>query len=222
MSDTTTSAAPETDLLAHELTAGLAALGLSLSEEQRAQLLEYIALIDKWNQVHNLTAIRGRSNMITQHLLDSLAIQPFAQGRRLLDVGTGAGLPGIPLAIANPDLAVTLLDSSHKKIAFLQQAIGTLRLPNVVAVADRVEDFRAANLFEVIVSRAFADLAEFVVLSAHLLAPGGRFLAMKGLHPYDEIERLPAEFSVSAVHLLHVPGLDADRHLVVIQKGGRA
>ncbi|MEO7402531.1 MAG: 16S rRNA (guanine(527)-N(7))-methyltransferase RsmG, partial [Burkholderiales bacterium] len=184
---------------------------------------EYVALIDKWNQVHNLTAIRGRANMITQHLLDSLAIQPFVVGRRrLLDVGTGAGLPGIPLAIANPELAVTLLDSSRKKVAFLQQAVGLLRLTNVATTADRVEDFRASAPFEVIVSRAFADLAEFVALSAHLLAPGGRFLAMKGLHPYDEIERLPAEFSVSAVHPLHVPGLKADRHLIVIQKGGHA
>lgn len=200
-----------------DLDAGFAALGLDLSSGQRRQLDAFIDLLAKWNKVYNLTAIRDRAQMMTHHLLDSLAIVPHVIGPRILDVGSGGGLPGIPLAVACPGLAVTLLDSNRKKTAFLSQAVAELGLANVRVVAERIEAWRTDERFDAIVSRAFSDLAEFAALSAPLLAPGGRLLAMKGLHPRDEIARLPARYGVERVVQLDVPGLDAARHLVCIR-----
>lgn len=200
------------------LTAGLHALGLPSDAGTAQRLTAYLDLLEKWNRVYNLTAIRERGQMLTHHLLDSVAVVPHIRGPRVLDVGTGGGLPGIPLAIVRPELDVTLLDSNHKKTAFLNQAVAELRLANVRVAAERVEAWDTAQRFETIVSRAFADLAEFITLTERLLAPGGRFAAMKGVHPFEEIERLPAAFVAREVLKLNVPGLDAERHLVLVER----
>jgi 16S rRNA (guanine527-N7)-methyltransferase len=200
------------------LSAGLSAMRLALPGTALKQLSDYLRLIEKWNRVHNLTAVREPGQMVVLHLLDSLAVLPYlADARGLLDVGTGAGLPGIPLAIARPDLDVTLLDSSHKKAAFLEQARAELGLANVNVVCERVEQWRPGRTFDVVVSRAFSELAEFVAQSAHLVSPGGVLLAMKGVHPFDEIERLPSSHRVESVIELEVPTLDAKRHLVLLK-----
>jgi 16S rRNA (guanine527-N7)-methyltransferase len=199
------------------LAAGIAALGLALPDGAEDKLLAYLALLDKWNRVYNLTAVRDAERMVTHHLLDSLAAVPYFQGETALDVGSGGGLPGIPLAIARPDLQVTLIDSIAKKSAFLLQAKAELGLKNLQVVTGRVEDFRPEAGFDVITSRAFSDLKEFVMLTRHLLKPSGRWLAMKGLYPNEEIEQLPAGVKVSADHQLAVPGLNASRHLIVLE-----
>ncbi len=200
-----------------EFERGLQALGLTLAPEVRQRLLDYVALIQKWNRVYNLTAIREPEKMLSHHLLDSLAVVPHIHAARVLDVGSGAGLPGIPLALARPQTQVTLLDSNHKKAAFLNQAVIELRLNNVSVCAERVESWRPPLRFDAIVSRAFADLAEFVRVTLHLLAPGGVLAAMKGVYPYEEIEKLPANCIVEQVLPLAVPGLDAARHLVLMR-----
>jgi len=196
---------------------GLLALGVGLDDGQVARFERYLALLEKWNHVYNLTAIREPERMVTHHLLDSAAILPHVRGPSVLDVGSGAGLPGIPLAIASPALAVTLLDSSHKKTAFLQQAVAELALANATVVNARIESWRTDARFDTIVSRAFAELGEFVCAAACLLAPGGTIAAMKGVHPHEEIERLPAGFRVREVVRLDVPLLDAERHLVLVE-----
>jgi 16S rRNA (guanine527-N7)-methyltransferase len=155
--------------------------------------------------------------MVTHHLLDSLSILPHVRGPNVLDVGSGAGLPGIPIAIARPALRVTLLEANQKKSAFLTQAVGELRLANVTVVTERVESWHTATRFDAIVSRAFADLGEFVAAAGRLLAPRGVMAAMKGVHPYEEIERLPQGFRVREVMRLAVPGIDAERHLVLVE-----
>ena len=199
------------------LAEGLTELALSLNEQTQTRLLQYLDLLEKWNRVYNLTAIRDKDQMVSNHLLDSLVLTPFVCGLRILDVGSGAGLPGIPLALASPQLDVTLLDSNHKKAAFLRQAMAELALPNVSVVSERVESWQPEQKFDCIVSRAFAELAEFVSLAKHLLAPGGYFAAMKGLHPYEELEKLPPGWDAREVLVLKVPGLDAARHLVLIE-----
>ncbi|HBU30549.1 MAG TPA: 16S rRNA (guanine(527)-N(7))-methyltransferase RsmG [Thiobacillus sp.] len=209
-------------MVQQQLTAGVAALGLTLPDGAEAKLLAYLALLDKWNRVYNLTAVREAERMVSHHLLDSLAAVPYIQGGgtdliRVLDVGSGGGLPGIPLAIARPELQVTLIDSIAKKTAFLLQAKAELSLGNLNVVTSRVEDFRPEAGFDVITSRAFSDLKEFVTLTRHLLKPGGRWLAMKGLYPHEEIAVLPGFVKVSADHVLVVPGLDASRHLIVLE-----
>lgn len=201
---------------ADQLKRGLIALGLTLDRDTQQRLLDYIMLIEKWNRVYNLTAIREPEKMVSHHLLDSLAVAPHLHARRLLDVGSGAGLPGIPLALANPDTQVTLLDSNHKKAAFLNQAILELKLKNAAVCAERVESWQSGDKFDVIISRAFADMGEFVRITRHLLAPGGVFAAMKGLHPYEEIDKLPPDCKVRQVLPLAIPGLDGARHLVLI------
>jgi 16S rRNA (guanine527-N7)-methyltransferase len=203
---------------ASELERELAAPGLKLSDAQAATLYRYLDLLEKWNRVYNLTAIRERSRMVTHHLLDSLAVLPYLRGPRVLDVGSGAGLPGIPIAIAAPALQVTLLESNHKKSAFLIQAVGELRLANARVVTERVEAWQTEQRFDTIVSRAFAELGEFVSLAGRLLARDGMLAAMKGVHPFEEIERLPQGFRMQQVVPLHVPGLDAERHLVIVSK----
>jgi 16S rRNA (guanine527-N7)-methyltransferase len=201
---------------AHELGRAAAALGLALADVQVATLERYLDLLEKWNRVYNLTAIRERERMVTHHLLDSLAALPHVRGPRVLDVGSGAGLPGIPIAVASPSLDVTLLESSHKKSAFLTQAVAELQLANVQVVTERVESWHPEARFDTIISRAFAELGEFASLAGRLLAPQGVLAAMKGVHPFEEIERLPRAYRVQEVVRLRVPGLDAERHFVLM------
>ncbi len=207
---------------AEQLQRGLIALGLTLERDTQQRLLDYIALIEKWNRVYNLTAIREPEKMVSHHLLDSLAVAPHLHAKRLLDVGSGAGLPGIPLALANAHMHVTLLDSNHKKTAFLNQTVIELKLNNAEVCGERVESWKMQNKFDVIISRAFSDMAEFVRMTQHLLAPGGLFVAMKGLHPYEEIEKLPPDCKVRQVLPLAIPGLDGARHLVLIGREEQA
>lgn len=204
-------------MLAAELSAGLAGLGLNLTEEREAMLLGYLALLAKWNKVYNLTAIREQEKMLSQHLLDSLAVLPYLQGDGILDVGSGGGLPGMPLAIAMPEKEITLLDSNQKKTTFLKQAAIELKLANVKVVCGRVENYRTEHKFDTVISRAFSDLASFVRLASHLCAPGGVMLAMKGVFPHEEAAQLPANARIEEVIPLNVPMLEAERHLVVMR-----
>ncbi len=203
---TTLAAGPAQAELSRRLEKGAEELGLSLGRDDRGKLLQYLALLEKWNQVYNLTAIRDRGKMVGGHLLDCLAVIPYLTGPRVLDVGSGAGFPGIPFAVARPDLQIALLDSNHKKAAFLRQAVADLQLKNATVICERVEAWHAGEKFDCIISRAFA------------LAPRGIFAAMKGVHPFEEIERLPPDFRVRQVHAFAVPGLEAERHLVLIER----
>lgn len=204
--------------LAQSLATGLAELGLDLNSAQQQKLLDYVALIAKWNKVYNLTAVRDPEAMITQHLLDSLTVLPHLKDvARLIDIGTGAGLPGIPLAIARPELKITLLDSIHKKTTFLRQACLELGLTNVEIVCERVEHYQASVGYEAVISRAFSDLGEFARLTAHLLAKGGKLYAMKGIYPHEELGKLPQKIKLQEVIPLTVPGMDANRHLVILR-----
>jgi 16S rRNA (guanine527-N7)-methyltransferase len=203
--------------LRSQLDAGLDALGLPLTASQRTALIAYIALVAKWNRVFNLTAVRDIAEMVPRHLLDSLAIRPYVEGEALLDAGTGAGLPGIPLAIACPDLAMTLLDANAKRTRFLIQAIAELGLTEVQVVTARLEDYRPVGSFGTVVSRALSDIPQFVRLAAPLLAPAGRILAMKGRRPSDELKGLDPTLWRITVHPLSVPGLGAQRHVVVLE-----
>jgi 16S rRNA (guanine527-N7)-methyltransferase len=215
---TTLVAGPTQAELDRRLENGAAEIGLPLGRGERSKLLQYLALLEKWNQIYNLTAIRDREKMVSGHLLDCLAIVPHVAGARVLDAGSGAGFPGIPVAVAKPDIEVVLLDSNHKKAAFLRQAVSELRLKNASVICERVESWQAAEKFDCIVSRAFADIAEFIALTRHLLAPGGVLAAMKGVYPFEEIERLPPDFRLRQVHAFAVPGLRAERHLVLIER----
>jgi 16S rRNA (guanine527-N7)-methyltransferase len=205
--------------LSDRLNAGLVAMRLALPDTARDRLVRYVELIDKWNHTYNLTAVRDPADMIAHHVLDSLSVSPHvASLETLIDVGTGAGLPGIPLAIARPALRVALLDSNQKKAAFLRQAVIELRLENAVVVGERVEAYRPDIPYDAVVARAFADLADFLKACAHLCAPGGSFLAMKGLFPYEETARIPEGFTLVQVTPLDVPGLEASRHLVTVTR----
>ncbi len=203
------------------LAEGLAHLQLVLPPETQQKLLDYLALVQKWNQVYNLTAVRDAGKMLTHHLLDSLAVvSHVANAKSILDVGSGAGLPGIPLALALPDAHVTLLDSNQKKAAFLHQAVIELKLQNAVAVCERVEKYQLKQTVSVVVSRAFSDLPTFVEHAGRFVAPGGTLLAMKGVLPSEEIAQLSSNehgFKLSGVTPLHVPGLAAERHLVFLK-----
>lgn len=198
------------------LSQALIALGLEADAGQRSALLAYLDLLGKWNRTYNLTAIDDPERMFTHHLLDSLAIAPHLDGGDLLDVGSGAGLPGIPLAILFPDLRVTTLDASQKKCSFMQQAAIELNLANLAVVHGRVEAYRPPAGFSRIVSRAFAELNDFVGGSRHLLGEGGCWLAMKGLFPREEILRLKGARVLKEIPLC-VPGLDAERHLIIME-----
>ena len=200
------------------LAEGLGALAFDIPASAQQHLLDYIALLEKWNRVYNLTAIRTREQMIHEHLLDSLAVAPHIPAGSLLDLGSGGGLPGIPLRIARPDLTVTLLEASGKKCAFLRQATIELALADVNVVCQRVEAYRPAVGFDSVIARAFADLATIAQLGMRLVAPHGRLFAMKGVEPVDELARLGAIATVQAVIRLDVPGLRAQRHLVVMTK----
>lgn len=205
------------DTLRPQLAAGLEALGLPAA--LAAPLLGYLALLARWNATYNLTAIRDPRDMVAKHLLDSLAMQPFVRGlRTLADLGTGPGLPGIPLAIATPALQVTLVESNGKKARFLREAARQLGLGNVQVAESRIEAFRPGTHFDAITARALATLPLILELGGHLPGPAGRLLAMKGVVPDEEIATLPAGWRLAAVHPLRVPGLDAERHLVEVAR----
>ena len=203
--------------LAAALTQGVQALGASLPAGAEDRLLAFLALIEKWNRVYNLTAVRKASDMLPQHLLDSLSVVPHLSGVRVLDVGSGAGLPGIPMAIARPQSQVTLLDANHKKAAFLRQAVIELALDNVEVVCERVERWRPPAMFHVVISRAFSDLGQFLELAGRLCLRDGALAAMKGVYPHEELGQLPAGFRMCHVIALKVPGVSAQRHLVVVR-----
>ncbi|CAD6544258.1 Ribosomal RNA small subunit methyltransferase G [Paraburkholderia kirstenboschensis] len=211
------------EALSQLLAEGVLELGLELSDAQLGKLLDYVALLAKWNAVYNLTAIRDPRQMLIQHILDSLSIVPHLAQRNpstVLDVGSGGGLPGIVLAIVRPDWGVTVNDIVHKKTAFQAQAKAEFGLTNLSVVTGRVETLRpgaeVSAKFDVIVSRAFAELADFVTLARHLVAERGAIMAMKGVRPDGEIERLPAGADVKQIVRLDVPFLDAERHLVTV------
>jgi 16S rRNA (guanine527-N7)-methyltransferase len=212
---------------------GLDALGVAMPCAARDKLTEYLDLLAKWNATFNLTAIRERNQMVSHHLLDSLSVARYIKPGRLLDVGAGGGLPGVVLAIwaeaCLPGLAVTVLDANHKKAAFLRQAQIALKLDNLDVCGERVEAWKPPQLFDQIISRAFSDLYEFFHLTRELAAPataampaGACWLAMKGIHPHEEIAHLPSECLLEQVHRLKVPGLDAERHLVVLRAARNA
>ena len=196
------------------LISGAQQLGIELSHAQAAQMLRVLDELDDWNQRMNLTAIRERGAQITKHLLDSLSIQPYLRGTRVVDVGTGAGFPGLPLAIVNPERQFLLLDSTAKKLKFIDHVAQTLGLGNVRTVHTRAEDYRTEERFDIVVSRAVGPVVRFMNWSSHLCVGGGRLLAMKGRYPHDELEKLPNGWKLAAVHRLGVPGLDEERHLV--------
>jgi 16S rRNA (guanine527-N7)-methyltransferase len=205
--------------LAEVLEQGVAQLALPLSSAQQEQLLDYLALLNKWNSVYNLTSVRDPMQMMTLHLLDTLAAVPAFEGaQNVLDVGAGGGLPGVVLAIARPDMRVSMIDTVHKKTAFLTQVKAELGLANVTVYTKKVQELEVKQPFDVITSRAFADLSDFVNWSGHLLADGGRFIALKGTAPADERERLPEPWTVNDLQPLRVPGLEAERHLVFISR----
>jgi 16S rRNA (guanine527-N7)-methyltransferase len=198
------------------LSNGIATLGLHLDDSAIERLLAYRALLERWNGAYNLTAVRDPTQMVVRHLLDSLAVLPYVRGTSLADLGTGAGLPGIPLAIAAPQRQVLLVDSNGKKVRFLREAIRTLQLANVSAVQSRVEAVRGT--FDCITARAFASLGDMLGLGGHLLAADGIWLAMKGRATDEELTGVPPAFRVVATHALAVPGLDAERHLLVLAR----
>ena len=198
------------------LSAGLTALELEGSAAQQQKLLDYVALRAKWNRVYNLTAVRDPAEMVTRHVLDSLVVLPYLRGARVLDVGTGGGLPGIPLAIMSPQREFVLLDSNSKKTRFVQQAIAELALPNVNVVHARVEQYRPERPFDVVISRAFATVADMLAGAGRHCAVDGMILAMKGADPTAELQDIDPDYRVQQVIALTVPGLDEARHLVCL------
>jgi 16S rRNA (guanine527-N7)-methyltransferase len=215
--------------LAEALDQGLEALGLPLAPDARVALLGYVGLLAKWNRTYNLTAIREPARMVTHHVIDSLAVlghlDDLLRGidrPRILDVGSGAGLPGIPLAVARPDWDVAMLEPVHKKSTFITQALAELGIANARAVAQRVEDYRTPEPAAIAISRAFSDLASFAECAARHVAQPGVLVAMKGVHPDEELRELPDAFEVVAVAPLAVPGVDAARHVVVMRSKAAA
>ncbi|MBV2132318.1 16S rRNA (guanine(527)-N(7))-methyltransferase RsmG [Pseudomonas sp. MAP12] len=205
---------------AAELARGAAQLGVELSALQQEQLLAYLALLIKWNQAYNLTAVRNPDEMVSRHLLDSLSLVPFVReaGDNWLDVGSGGGMPGIPLAILFPERRFTTLDSNGKKSRFQTQVKLELRLANLEVVHSRVENFQPVQPFAGIVSRAFSSLADFANWTRHLGDAETRWLAMKGVHPAEELAELPADFRLEAEHALQVPGCQGQRHLLILRR----
>ena len=205
--------------LAEVLARGIADMELDVPAAQQEQLMAYLALMNKWNSVYNLTSLRDPMQMVTHHLLDSLAAVPaFAGAQNVLDVGAGGGLPGIVLAISRPDMKVAMIDTVHKKTAFLKQVKAELELSNVTVHTMKVQDLQVDDRFDVITSRAFADLSDFLEWSGHLLAEGGKFIALKGTAPPEEQERIPPPWKVTGLQPLQVPRLEAERHLVFVER----
>lgn len=195
----------------------LAEAGISLSDHQQQQLVAYVELLHKWNKAYNLTSVRDPNEMLVRHILDSIVVAPYLKGERFIDVGTGPGLPGIPLAIVLPQAQFTLLDSLGKRVRFLRQVQHELKLDNVTPVQSRVEEFPAQPPFDGVISRAFASLNDMVSWCHHLPGEQGCFYALKGLVPDDEIAQLPEEYQVEEIVKLKVPQLDGERHLVTIK-----
>lgn len=203
--------------LQDDLSRGLTSLGLD-ADALAPPLLAYLALLDRWNRTYNLTAIRDPCEMVTRHLLDSLAMHPFVESEALADLGTGPGLPGIPLAIAKPRLRVTLVESNGKKARFLREAVRTLGLANARVAESRAEALDEPAAYDALTARALDVLAGIIEVGGHLLKPGGKLLAMKGVRPDEEIAALPAGWKVSDVRTLAVPGLVGERHLVIVTR----
>lgn len=205
---------------ADELQQGARELGVALSDQQHEQLLAYLALLIKWNRAYNLTAVRDPDEMVSRHLLDSLSVVPFVAeaGDNWLDVGSGGGMPGIPLAILFPERRFTLLDSNGKKTRFLTQVKLELKLANLEVIHNRVEAFTPEQPFSGICSRAFSSLEDFSTWTRHLGDTQTQWLAMKGVHPDDELQALPADFRLTATHVLKVPGCQGQRHLLILRR----
>ncbi|RUO69671.1 16S rRNA (guanine(527)-N(7))-methyltransferase RsmG [Idiomarina ramblicola] len=191
---------------------------INLSESQIEQQLALVGLLDKWNKAYNLTSVRNPKDMLTRHIMDSLAIRDYLHGQRFIDVGTGPGLPGLPLAIAEPDKEFVLLDSLGKRIRFIRQVCHELKLTNVTPVQARVEDYQDQQKFDGVISRAFASLNDMLSWCEHLPGENGRFYALKGLYPQDELEQLPQQYKIESIEQIKVPGIDASRHIVIISK----
>jgi 16S rRNA (guanine527-N7)-methyltransferase len=200
------------------LTDGLARLGTAPDAGLTAALLRYLELLQQWNQAFNLTGRTGLDDMVARHILDSATARPYLGGAAILDAGTGAGLPGLPLALLEPSLRFTLADSVGKKMRFLHQAVTELRLSNVALVQARLEHWTPGTAFDTVICRAFDKLPAFAAICGRLLAPGGRLVAMKGRRPEDEIRDLPAPWRVMTLERVTVPGLDAERHIVVLER----
>lgn len=210
-----------THLLSEKLHIGLQQAGLELAADAQQKLLYYIDLLVKWNRSYNLTAVRKPEQMVTRHLLDSLVISPYLQGRQILDVGSGAGLPGIPLAVMYPEREFTLIDSNGKKTRFITQAAAELGLTNVNVIQSRIDLFQSATEFDSITARAFSTIKDLLSQTQHLIAKDGIFLVMKGVFPAMELEELGEladKFAVTQTHELEVPELDAERHLLIIKR----
>lgn len=204
---------------ADELARGADELGVALDADKQRQLLAYLALLIKWNKAYNLTAVRDPDEMVSRHLLDSLSIVPYAEaGDNWLDVGSGGGMPGVPLAILFPDKRLTLLDSNGKKTRFLTQVKLELKLDNLQVIHSRVEAFQPAQPFNGIISRAFTSMENFSNWTRHLGDADTRWLAMKGVHPADELVALPADFHLDSEHALAVPGCQGQRHLLILRR----
>ncbi|EED2944519.1 16S rRNA (guanine(527)-N(7))-methyltransferase RsmG [Salmonella enterica subsp. enterica serovar Give] len=195
----------------------LADAGVSLTDHQKTLLVAYVDMLHKWNKAYNLTSVRDPNEMLVRHILDSIVVAPYLQGQRFIDVGTGPGLPGIPLAIVLPDAHFTLLDSLGKRVRFLRQVQHELKLENITPVQSRVEAYPSEPPFDGVISRAFASLNDMVSWCHHLPGEKGRFYALKGQLPGDEIASLPDDFSVESVEKLRVPHLEGERHLVIIK-----
>ncbi len=204
-----------------KLDALISKTSLTVTEQQREQLVGYVQLLDKWNKAYNLTSVRDPMEMLVKHILDSLVVSPHLVGERFIDVGTGPGLPGIPLAIMHPDKEFVLLDSLGKRIRFLKQVIHDLKINNVLPVQSRVEEFDPESGFDGVLSRAFASMTDMINWCQHLPKPnGGVFLALKGVRPDDEITLLPEWCSVTDIKALQVPELEGERHLVILSRKG--
>ncbi|HDI3195659.1 16S rRNA (guanine(527)-N(7))-methyltransferase RsmG [Vibrio cholerae] len=204
-----------------KLDALISKTSLAVTEQQREQLVGYVQLLDKWNKAYNLTSVRDPMEMLVKHILDSLVVSPHLVGERFIDVGTGPGLPGIPLAVMHPDKEFVLLDSLGKRIRFLKQVIHDLKINNVLPVQSRVEEFDPESGFDGVLSRAFASMTDMVNWCQHLPKPNaGVFLALKGVRPDDEITLLPEWCSVTDIKALQVPELEGERHLVILSRKG--
>ncbi len=197
---------------------GVAEIGIEVDDQHKRSMLGYLSLLKRWNRVYNLTTVNNDKDFVTRHLLDSLSVVPYLKGKKIIDIGTGAGLPGIPVALACPDLEVTLLDSNAKRCRFLRQVQAQLKLQNIKIVQQRAEKFHPDEKFDSLLSRAFSRLSSYIACSGHLLEDDGRLLAMKGQWPGEEPEKIAAGFRIENVIKLNVPGLAEQRHLVICKR----